>query len=232
MNKIAVFGASGATGSLFTELALQNRYCVKALVRNPSKLVFRHPDLDIIEGDVLDAEKVKQTVQSTEAVISLVAQKKDSRPDLRKKAMQNILYAMQQNDVKRLIILSSLPYELQLGFLDPNDKPGSMHQFIMFIGKNPLLNNFMMFLLKNLVGAPVVTAKEYIDPIERIKHSELDWTIVRTPRLENKPPQGKYRLGYLDANTRMSIARADVAAFLLDELTSPQYIRKMPVISY
>lgn len=37
MNQIAVFGASGRTGKLFTELALKNGYQMKALVRDPSK---------------------------------------------------------------------------------------------------------------------------------------------------------------------------------------------------
>lgn len=231
MNKIAVFGASGQTGKLFTELALKNGYCVRALVRTPSKLELQHPNLEVIQGDILDRAKVEETIRSTEAVIDLTAQKKDSHPDLRRMGTQNIVHAMQQNNVKRLIVPSSLPYELQLGILEPNDKPGSMHKFIMFIGRNPLLNSLMMFLLKNLAGAPTVTANEYTYRFDLIKQSDLDWTIVRTPRLENKPPQGNYRLGDLDANTRISIARADVAAFLLNELKSPQYIRKMPVIS-
>jgi putative NAD(P)-binding protein len=165
-------------------------------------------------------------------VIDLIAPKKDSPPDLRKAETKNILHAMQQNNVKRLIILSSLPFELQFGILDPNDKPGSIHKFIMFIGKNPSLNKFMMFLLKNLAGAPVEQVRSGFERTDRIKQSKLDWTIVRTPRLENKPSQGRYRLGYLDANTRMSIACADVAAFVLNELKSPQYVGKMPIISY
>jgi putative NADH-flavin reductase len=232
MNKIAVFGASGRTGKAFVEMALKDGYRVKALVRTPSKLDLRHSNLEVIQGDILDLAKVEETIKTTEAVIDLIAQKKDSHPDLRRTGTRNILHAMQQNNVKRLLLLSSLPYELQLGILEPNDKPGSMHKIIMFIGKNPLLNNFMMFMLKNLAGAPTVTATEYVYRFDLIKQSELDWTIVRTPRLENKPPQGKYRLGSLDPSTRMSIARADVAAFLLNELKSPQYIRKMPVVSY
>jgi hypothetical protein len=231
MRTIAVFGASGKTGKLFTELALNDGYCVKALVRTPSKLNLSDSNLQVIQGDILDAAKVEETVESTEAVIDLTSQKKDSHPDFRKTETRNILHAMQRNNVKRLITLSSLPYELQLGLLEPNDKPAFVHKFMMFIGKNPVLNKFIMFLLKNLAGAPTITLPEYVYRFDLIKQSELDWTIVRTPRLHDKRPQGNVRAGDLDANTRMSIARVSVAAFLLKELKSPRYIRKMPVIS-
>lgn len=231
MNQIAVFGASGQTGKLFTELALKNGYEIKALIRTPSKLNLQHPNLVAIRGDILDAGKVEETIKSTEAVIDLIAQKKDSHPDLRRTGTQNILHAMQQNNIKRLIILSSLPYELQFGILDPNDKPAFVHRVVMFIGKNPLLNNFIMFMMKNLAGMPVLSAKEYIYRINLIKQSELDWTIVRTARLNDKPSQGRYHVGYLDAHIGMNISRANVAAFLLDELKSPQYIRKVPALS-
>jgi putative NADH-flavin reductase len=59
MNKIAVFGASGRTGKLFTSLALNNGYSVKAL-------------LEVIQGDAADALKVEETVKGTDAVIDLI----------------------------------------------------------------------------------------------------------------------------------------------------------------
>lgn len=231
MHTIAVFGASGKTGKLFTELALKNGYCVRAMLRSPTRLDLQHPNLEIIQGDILDFAKVAETIKSTEAVIDLIAQKQDSHPDLRKTGTRNVLRAMQQNNVKRLILLSSLPYELQLGLLEPNDRPAFAHRLIMFIGKNRLLNSFMMFMLKKLAGAPILTASEYAERFDLIKQSELDWTIVRTPRLHDKPSQGKVHAGHLDSNTRISIARGSVATFLFNELKRPQYIRKRPVIS-
>jgi hypothetical protein len=149
---------------------------------------------------------------------------------MQKIAIQNIFHAMQQHNVKRLIVLSSLPMQLQFGILDPNDKPAFVHKLIMFIGKNPFLNNLVMFLLKR-AGAPIEHIRPGFERIEIIKQSELDWTIVRAPTLNNKPAQGRYRSGYLEAGTGMNVARADVAAFILDELKNPQYTRKNPVVS-
>jgi putative NADH-flavin reductase len=230
MKKIAVFGASGQTGKLFTELALKDGYFVKALVRTPSKLDRQSSNLEIIEGDILNSGNVEQTIKSTEAVIDFTGPRQDSPLEMQKTATKNILRAMHQNNVKRLIILSSLPMQLQFGILEPNDKPAFVHKLIIFIGKNPFLNNFLMSMLKR-AGAPVEHVRPGFERIKVIKQSELDWTIVRAPTLNNKPAQGRYRSGSLDTDTGMSIARADVAAFVLNELTSPQYIRKNPIVS-
>jgi putative NADH-flavin reductase len=230
MQTIAVFGASGQTGKLFTELALNTGYDVKALVRTPSKLDLQSSNLEVIEGDLLNAEKVEQTIRSTEAVIDITSPRQDSPLEMQKTAIQNILHAMQRHNVKRLIVLSSLPMQLQFGILDPNDKPAFVHKLIMFIGKNRFLNNLLMSMLKR-PGAPVGHVRPGLERLEVIKQSQLDWTIVRAPTLNNKPAQGRYRSGYLDASMRMNIARADVAAFILDELKNPQYIRKNPVVS-
>lgn len=212
MNKIAVFGASGRTGKLFTELALKNAYGVQALVRDLSRLDFQHSHIEVIQGDISDPIKVEQTINNTEAVIDLIGPSKDSPPELQRTATRNILRAMQQNNVKRLIILASLPF----GILDPKDKP-------------TLMNRFMMFMAKNLMGAMVEDAKEHVDLIKQ--QSAVDWTIVRAPGLTDQPSQGKYEVGYLDGNTGKSISRPDIAAFILDVLMNDKHVRQMPLIS-
>src|SRR6266508_1637574 len=211
MNKIAVFRASGKTGKLFTELALNKGYQVKALVRDPSRLTIQKSNLEVIKGDTSDAIKVEETIKATEAVINLIGPGKGSSPELQRTSTTNILRAMEQNNVKRLILLASLP----VGILDPKDKPA-------------LMNKFMMFIAKNLIGTMVQDARAHID---LIKQSEMDWTVVRSPVLNDQPSQGKYRVGYLDSNTGKGNSRSDVAAFMLDVLMNDKYIGQMPLIS-
>jgi len=211
MSKIAVFGASGRTGKLFTDLALKNKYEVKALVRDPSKFGMQHSNLQVIQGGTVDPIKVEETIRGTEAVIDLIGPGKGSSPELQRTSTRNILHAMGQNHVKRLILLASLPF----GILDPNDKP-------------PFMNRFMMFIAKNLMGTMVQDARAHID---LIKQSEMDWTVVRSPVLNDQPSQGKYRVGYLDSNTGKGTSRSDVAAFMLDVLMNDKYIGQMPLIS-
>ena len=211
MHKIAVFGASGRTGKLFTELALNNGFQMKVLVRDPSRLIFRHSNLQVIQGDIVDSLKVEETVRATEAVVYLIAWGKSYSPNLKRTSMRNILRSMGQNNVKRLILLASLPF----GILDPDDKPDFM-------------NKLMMFIVKNLTGPIGEDERVHVD---LIKQSEMDWTVVRSPFLNDQPSEGKYRVGYLDAETGKGASRSDVAAFLLDVLMNGKYIRQMPIVS-
>jgi putative NADH-flavin reductase len=184
---------------------------VKALARDPAKLGLQHPHLEVIQGDTSDPVKVEETINKTEAVIDLIGPGKGSSSELQRTATRHILRAMQQNNVKRLIILATFPF----GILDTNDKPTFM-------------NRFMMFMAKNLMGSMVEDARGHVD---LIKQSELDWTVVRAPGLTDQPSPGKYRVGYLDDNTGKSISRGDLAAFILDVLMNDTYIRQMPLIS-
>jgi len=220
MNKIAVFGASGRTGKLFTELALKNGYEVKALVRDPSRLDLRHSNLQVIHGDIADAIKVEETVKATEAVINLFNPTKGSPPNLLLTATQNILSAMQQNNVKRLIVVSSVPVGIVAGILDPNDEPRFMNKWF--------INKFTIFIGKTLLGELLEAGRASVD---LIKQSPLRWTIVRASTLSDQPSKGNYRVGYLDADTGRVASRSDVAAFLLDVLMNDKYIKQMPIIS-
>ena len=228
MNQIAVFGASGRTGKLFTELALNKGYQVKALVRDPSKLDLRHSNLEVIQGDIADPTKVEETIRGSEAVINLAGPRmvdlvipgKAPAPDLRLTATRNILSAMQQNKVERLIVIDSLPNGLVGGILDPNDQPRFMNKWF--------INKFTIFIGKKLLGELLETQRVSVDLIEQ---SPLRWTIVRAPTLSDQPSKGNYRVGYLDANTGKVASRSDVAVCLLDVLMNSQYIREMPIVS-
>ena len=68
--EIAVFGATGRTGSAVLEHALARGHRVRALVRTPSKLTIRSPDLEVIEGDAFDAAAVARAVGDAGAVVS------------------------------------------------------------------------------------------------------------------------------------------------------------------
>ena len=62
----------------------------------------------------------------------------------------------------------------------------------------------------------------------------MEWVIVRPARLTNGPRRGRYRRG-AEINERAvgrSIARADVAAFMLEQVTDGTYLRRTPGVSY
>lgn len=211
MKKLAIFGASGRTGKLLTELALQNGYQVNALVRTSTTFDLQHPDLQIIKGNVLDLPKVEETIHGADAVINMIGPVAGSPTALQSVATQNIMRVMRQTDVKRLIELTNVSY----GVLDDRDKPG-------------IRLRLTREMLKYVAKARVADALKHDN---LIKQSSRDWTVVRALSLDEDPPHEKYRVGYVSAGMGNSTTRADVAAFILEELKSETYIRQMPLVS-
>jgi hypothetical protein len=67
--------------------------------------------------------------------------------------------------------------------------------------------------------------------VDFIRASDLDWTIVRFPRLTDGLHSGKYHVGYLGKDSGSQLPRADGADFVLRELAEGKYIHQMPVVS-
>lgn len=69
---------------------------------------------------------------------------------------------------------------------------------------------------------------------EYVKHSRLDWTLVRPAAYTNGPATGIFKHGF-DSNERsvkLKISPADIATFLLMQLNTDQYLRKAASLSY
>lgn len=62
--------------------------------------------------------------------------------------------------------------------------------------------------------------------------SDLDYTIARITNPTDKPATGRIRSGFLGHDqVGSAMSRADIAAFLVSQLTDTRYQRAMPVIS-
>jgi hypothetical protein len=88
----------------------------------------------------------------------------------------------------------------------------------------------LIVILLNIFAKEVV--RDSAANVEVIKASNLDWTIVRFPRLTDGPPTGKYRVGYINKASSSRLTRADGADFILKELTEKKWVRKAPLVSY
>lgn len=70
MKKIFVFGATGGTGKLLTEQALQAGHQVTVVVRNPMAFTLQHPNLEIIKGDVFQLSTFENALKDIDVVVS------------------------------------------------------------------------------------------------------------------------------------------------------------------
>jgi putative NADH-flavin reductase len=206
--RILIFGASGATGYHLVSQALSRGYLVSAFVREPSRLKIRHKHLEFIQGDVTDSNVVHDAIKDQEAVLSaLGAASPLKRNPALIKGIQNIVVAMVEEKVKRLI------YQSFLGVKENRADFG-----FLINGVFPLLTQ------------SIVIDHEMKEQI--IEKSELDWTIVRCPILTH----GRSTLNYSDGVRVKSnsilprIPRADVAHFMINQIEDTKYLRKKPRI--
>ncbi|WKV12503.1 NAD(P)H-binding protein [Marivirga harenae] len=214
MKKLAVFGASGKTGAQFVNQALKEGYSIKALARNPGKIQDQSANLEVIKGDVLNAEDVAKTLSGTDMVVSLFGHVKGSPDGLQTQGTKNIIGAMKESGINQIISLSGggLPFPEK----DQPKFPDKMIRFIMKIAVPKILND----------------AKDHA---ELLKKSDRDWIIVRGPRLTDDTKKEDYRIGWVGVDASTKIGRADLADFILQlckEKEFEKYGKQMPFVSY
>ena len=104
--KIAIFGATGGTGQELTAHAIDAGHEVTALTRSPEKLT--NDDVTIVEGDVLDIDCVKTTIDDTNAVFCLLGKTPGNPNDVVSRGTTNILDAIDEQAIDRLVVLTSM----------------------------------------------------------------------------------------------------------------------------
>jgi len=210
--KILIFGASGGTGRELVNQALAQGHEVTAFVRNPQSITGRER-LRVVVGDARDATAVSNAIAGQEAVLSALGPPSLADETLLPESMAHILAAMKQNGVRRLIVLGA-----------SGVWPGAAKR----------LSKSMQWLLRavaaTLLRKPFKSQKLMQ---ELIRASNTEWTVVQPPRLLSVPGRGNYRV---DAEALPAggtrIARADVAGFMLAQLTSREWVRKSPFLAW
>ena len=108
---IAIFGASGATGTLLTQRCLAAGHNVLALLRTPEKFPLRD-QVHTIQGSPFDLTSVRQTIEDVDVVLSALGAKSLKKEDVLERAVPQIIAAMQETlsqakPVRRIIVLGS-----------------------------------------------------------------------------------------------------------------------------
>jgi putative NADH-flavin reductase len=204
--KLTIFGASSATGKLLVGKALARGHRVIAFVRNETKLEMKDPNLSVICGNALNASDVASAIQGSDAVLSTLGPKGKSSVMAAESTM-HIVTAMQKYGVSRLILVSVA------GVPVPEDQRGCN-----------LADVLIKFLLKNV----------FIDrenQLSVLNASNLDWVAVRVPRLRDDPATGSVKAFFGKPSPRMKISRADLADFMLNQLTEVAWLRRAPMLS-
>jgi putative NADH-flavin reductase len=208
---VLVFGASGGTGREVVKQALAQGHSITAFVRAPAKFDINQAHLTVVQGDVADYASVERAVGSEAAVICALGSSTPLKRDPTLIAgVQNIIMAIGRAGGRRFIYLSFL------GVRDGRNQ-------LSFLGK---------YIIAPLVLRNVAVDHEVKEAL--IKQSRLNWIIVRPPRLTKGRRRGTYRSGERIVATSIipTISRADLADFMLRQLTDDTYLHKTVSVMY
>ena len=211
--KITIFGATGFSGQAILAEALKQGYEVTILVRDASKVQIKHKNLTIIEGNVLNSQKVTSVLHHQEAVIQClgVGGKGDGKPTtFISDATKVIVDEMQKQQIKRLIAMS-------------NVGAGNSFAFQPWFFTKIILPYFMQWL------KVIIDDKNRMEPI--IMNSNLDWTIVRCPNITDKPAKGKCNSTLDGKGLKLSITLPELSKFMIDQLTETTFNKQAPCVS-
>lgn len=211
--KVSIFGASGGTGTLLTERCLAAGYDVTALVRSPDTFQFRDR-VRIVPGNVFDPDAVRRTVEGADVVLSALGARSWRREDVLERAIPLIVESMRETGVRRIIALGSAGAEADS------------------LKKQPFVSRWIAqnIIYKTFLKWPVVSQ---IAQWKTLSASGLDWTMVMPPKLENAAARGNLRVdGEALPRNALRISRADVADFMMQQITHPQWVGKGVYIAW
>lgn len=204
--KIVIFGASGKTGRWLVVQALDQGHDVTAFVRNPAAFRITNQKFSKVQGDVMNPEQVGTAISGKEAVLSAIGFSRKSPKTVCADGTRNMIAAMQKHGVRRLICESAY------GVGDTRNR-GFYARFLSLIIQSRLAD------------------KEKMEAA--VRQSGLDWVIARPTALTDGSKTGGYRAGSnLQLGFWPMISRADVANFMLKQITDTTFLRQSPTVSY
>jgi len=192
------------------------------VVRNPKRL---SPEIRAIMADLAasDPVAIDSAIEGTDAVLSALGPRSISEAGITSQGTRAIVQAMKAVGVRRVVVVSAAP-------VSTISSPGRP--------KPPKHDPGDGFFMRNL-AAPLVKAifrKHYVDLAlmeDILRDSGLAWTVVRPPRLTDRPLSGTYRTAYgQNLPHGLSISRADVAHLMLRVLGQPETIGQVIGVAY
>jgi len=214
--KLTIFAATGGIGRQAFDQAVAAGHDVTAVVRNPGKLAGQ---ARIVRADLAapDPAVLEAAVDGADAVLSGLGPRSMSEAGIASAGTRAIVAAMQAAGTRRIVVVSAAPISTVPSPARPNPPK-----------HDPGDGFFMRHVFSHI--AKTAFRKHYADLAlmeDILADSGLDWTVVRPPRLTDKPLTGSYRTA-LGRNIRggFLVPRADVAHLMLRVVEQPETIKQ------
>lgn len=213
--KLTIVAATGGIGRHLVTQARAAGHTVTAVVRNPAALPAGVNRVVTVDLTAPDPHALAEAVAGADAVLSAAGARARSDFGVAECGTRAIVAAMKETGVRRLIVVSAAP----IGTVPSPDRP---HPPRHDPGEGFVMRSVLTPIVKR------VFARNYADLARMedvIRHSGLDWTVVRPPQLTDRPLTASYRTAY-GRNLRggRNIPRADVAHYMLRALDEPESV--------
>lgn len=209
--RLAVFGAAGRTGRDVVRLAVEAGHEVTAVVRSRPEIDPWPATVTTVEADVHDAAAVQRAVQGADAVVSTLGGRPRQPTTVYSAGAAHLGDALRATGRTRMICLSA-------GALD-------LGPHVPF-GQRVVTRAVVAVFFRHGYADMARMEADLADS------RDLDWTVVRVPGLTDKPATGHFRAADPPLSHPSSIARADLAAYLLSVVDDQSTYRRVLEISY
>lgn len=193
-SRLAILGATGGTGRLLVEQALESGAQVTAVVRDRTALPVVHSRLEVVVADVFDAQSLAPALRGRDAVLSALGPRQRAK-DLTvcSRATSSLLRAMAAGGPERVLVISAAPVSAD----DPGDS--GLQRVAM-----PLVHALFRRRYDDLAAMEAL-----------LRESATTWTVLRPPLLTNGPRRGRARITAGRNGGAWRISRADLADAML-----------------
>lgn len=209
---VLVLGANGAVGQIVIVELLKSNHEVTALARNAGAIQLKHPRLTVIQGTPANRGDLENALAGQDAVLSTLGARTNKKTTLRTDVARNLVSGMRKQHVRRLVWLDAAGV-------------GSSKKFVQ--RSSFLFGRIIMPLFLNHMYNDAAFADSLIE------NSGCEWIIVRPMSFTNNPKSENLTVltdMSLTVRLGLRIARADVAAFMVEQLTKDDYVGQMPII--
>lgn len=211
MKQITILGASSMVGQKLLQKAIDRHIHIKVLSCHKEKLQHFTQDIELIEGNYFDKNKLQYILKGSEAILSTIEpiateQLSTKEEDKYIATLTFIIQQMQTNRQKRWMNISGAGAKLP-------------HENLPFARKLLRVKQFT-------ASKSTINIKDR--ELQLLEQSNLDWTSVRPPMILEK------EAGDFVADERKFIGNTvdlnQLCEFMFSEISKNQWIKKAPVV--
>lgn len=205
--KILVIGATGSVGRSVTKAAVEEGHEVTVFVRTPEKLGRTAQRVSVVAGGLDNVQGLERAMEGVEGVVSCAGAMKNRREmvDIFREGMENVVSAMKKRGVQRIVTINGAFTRVE------GDRVGPVFGITRTV-------------MRKVVPWIVRSNAAQLNVLSR---SDREWTVVRSMWLHDGPRSGKVR-GDEHRLPGKNLSRADLAEFMLAQLTDRTFVGKAP----